>query len=94
MYLELNDNEYLQLSFIQCYNIKFEHYFEYQKNIDYCKLKKQQIPYFIQNIEGEDLNIYDYIKYHIKIDMFPGVLELYCNSLNVKKVSGFVLGIE
>lgn len=69
--------------FEECYKIKIEHAFEYRKNIPSKELKVTQIPYFMQNVELNEITE-DKTQYmEFKINMYPIELYIVCKQFNI-----------
>lgn len=66
-----------------CYKVKIEHAFEYQKDIPSKTLKVTQIPYFLQNIELNEIieNNTQYMEF--KINMHPIELYIVCKQFDI-----------
>jgi hypothetical protein len=71
--------------FTDCYRVLYNHALEYDKEKPISSYTKTQLPYFMQNVELEDVECLDnrYIK--CKISMPPLELEILCKKIEVSK---------
>lgn len=69
--------------FEECYKIKIEQPFEYSKDIPSRELKHTQIPYFMQNVEVEEIDIGDKKYMEFRINMYPIELYVVCKKFNI-----------
>lgn len=78
-----DDNNEVIYHFEECYKIEMEHFVEYQKDIPYRNLTNSQIPYFIQNVEVNEvvINQKDFIEF--KIEMYPMKLLILCKKFHI-----------
>ncbi|SDX18538.1 hypothetical protein [Paenibacillus sp. PDC88] len=80
-----DDDREVVLKFSNCYQIKYNHALNYDKEKPVRELTRNQLPYFLQNIELQDC-IYNGIKYFkCKISMPPLDLEILSKDLIVLK---------
>lgn len=80
-----DDDREVVLKFSNCYQIKYNHALNYDKEKPVRELTRTQLPYFLQDIELQDC-IYNGIKYFkCKISMPPLDLEILSKDLIVLK---------
>lgn len=78
------DDSDVMYNFEECYDVRIKHLIEYSKETPCRNLILPQIPYFLQDIEANELNINDIIYFEFKIRMFPIELYIVCKKLDIK----------
>lgn len=71
------------LIFKGCYKVLFDHVKNYDKLRPAREMTIPQIPYFLQEIEVEDIEMDGRYFLKCNINMFPLYLELICISINI-----------
>ena len=69
--------------FEKCYKIKIEHAFECPKDIPSKKLTVAQIPYFMQDVELNEITVSDKKYMEFRINMHPIELYVVCEKINI-----------
>lgn len=69
--------------FQECYKIKIEHHIEYPKDIPSKELKVTQIPYFMQDVEVNEVTFGEKKYFEFKINMYPIELYIVCKKFNI-----------
>lgn len=80
---EDKDNGKMTYHFKECYKVKIEHLIDYPKNIPSKELKPAQIPYFMQDVELNELTLGNKKYLEFKIDMYPIDLYIVCKHLTI-----------
>lgn len=83
---EDNDGE-IVYQFEECYKIKIEHPVECQKAVPSKELKVTQIPYFMQDVEVNEITLEDKKYLEFKINMYPIELYLVCKKFNIYRTN-------
>ena len=78
-----NGEKNIMYHFEECYKVKIEHFFEYQKYLPSKKLERGQIPYFLQDVELNEITENDIQYMEFKINMFPIELYIVCKQFNI-----------
>lgn len=82
--LAFEDNERdIVYHFEECYKINIDHLFEYPKNIPSRELNDAQIPYFMQDVELNEITIEDKNYMEFRINMHPIKLYVICKKFNI-----------
>lgn len=82
--LAFEDNERdIVYHFEECYKINIDHLFEYPKNIPSRELKDTQIPYFMQDVELNEIIMEDKKYMEFRINMHPIKLYVICKKFNI-----------
>ncbi|MDF9825349.1 hypothetical protein M2475_001804 [Breznakia sp. PF5-3] len=71
------------LKFVGCYKVLFDHVKNYDKFRPVKEMIIPQIPYFLQKIEVEDVEIDGKQFLKCNINMFPLYIELICENISV-----------
>lgn len=79
---EDNDEE-ITYQFEGCYKIKIEHSIECSKDIPSKKLRIPQIPYFMQDVEVNEVTLGDKRYLEFKINMYPIELYIVCSKFTI-----------
>ena len=79
---EDNDREIIY-QFEGCYKIKIEHPIEYPKDIPSKELRVTQIPYFMQDVELNEVTLGDKRYLEFKINMYPIELYIVCSKFTI-----------
>ena len=79
---EDNDGE-IVYQFEECYKIQIEHPVEWPKDIPFKNLKVTQIPYFMQDVEVNEIILRDKNFLEFKINMHPIELYIVCKKFNI-----------
>lgn len=79
---EDNDGE-IVYQFEECYKIKIEHPVECPKDIPSKELKVTQIPYFMQDVEVNEVTLGDKKYLEFTINMYPIELYIVCKKFNI-----------
>ena len=79
---EDNDREIIY-QFEGCYKIKIEHPMEYPKDIPSKELRVTQIPYFMQDVELNEVTLGDKRYLEFKINMYPIELYIVCSKFTI-----------
>jgi len=66
-----------------CYKVKIEHPVEMPKSMPSKDLKIPQIPYFMQDVEVNEITLGDKKLLEFKIDMFPIELYIVCKDFKI-----------
>lgn len=69
--------------FEECYKIKIEHCIDWPKDVPSKKLKISQIPYFMQNVEVNEVILEDKNYLEFKINMHPVELYILCRKFTI-----------
>lgn len=69
--------------FAECYKIKIEHPVEYPKKIPSRELKVAQIPYFMQDVEVNEIIVENRKYLEFTINMYPIELYIVCKKFNI-----------
>ena len=69
--------------FIGCYKSLFNHHKGYDKCIPVREMRLAQIPYFMQDIEIDEVLVEDIVFYTCKINMYPLSLEICCKDIKI-----------
>ncbi len=72
-------------NFTGCYKVEAVHSASYQKDKPYKELTYGQIPYFIQDIEIQEIEVESLGMYSFKIDMYPMQLEIWCTGIEISR---------
>jgi len=78
-----DDKEDITYYFEECYTIKIKHIVEYLKNKPYKELNSAQIPYFMQDVDLNEIIISGKKFLEFKINMFPIKLYIVCNNFHI-----------
>ena len=79
---EDNDGE-IVYQFQGCYEIKMIHSIEYEKDAPCKELKVTQVPYFMQDVEVNEVVLGDKKYLEFKINMYPIELYIICKDFNI-----------
>ena len=79
---EDNDEEIIY-QFEGCYKIKIEHPIECPKDIPSKELRVTQIPYFMQDVEVNEVTLEDKRYLEFKINMYPIELYIVCSKFTI-----------
>ena len=66
-----------------CYKIKIEHIFEYPKEQASKELTPAQVPYFMQDVELNEMKIHDNKYMEFKINMYPIEVYIVSSKFNI-----------
>lgn len=69
--------------FEECYDVRIKHIPEYPKDIPSKKLMLAQIPYFMQNVEVNELRVNDIVYLEFNINMFPVEIYIVCRKFEI-----------
>ncbi|WP_455718514.1 hypothetical protein [Anaerosporobacter sp.] len=78
-----DDKKDITYHFEECYKVKIEHAVEYPKDRATKELILTQIPYFMQDVELEEIKICDKKYMEFKINMHPIELSIICNKFKI-----------
>lgn len=68
-----------------CYKVLFNHDIGYEKEKPISQLSKTQLPYFLQDVEVEEVEESGIKLYQCQISMPPLNLQILCKEINVTK---------
>lgn len=71
--------------FEKCYKVKMEQPFEYPRDIPAKELKVPQIPYFMQDVELNEITLGNEKYLEFQIDMYPMELYIVCKEFKICK---------
>ncbi len=69
--------------FTGCYQVKIDHVYEYPKEIPSKELKITQIPYFMQDVEVNEIIVKDNMYYGFEINIYPIQVHIVCKNFNI-----------
>lgn len=78
-----DDEKDITYHFEGCYSVKMEHVFEYQKDMASKDLSRAQIPYFMQNVELQEMKINKNKYMKFMINMFPMDVLIVCKKFSI-----------
>lgn len=78
-----DDDGEIVYQFEECYKIKIKHHVEYPKDVPSKELTVTQIPYFMQDVEVNNITLGGKKYLEFKIDMYPIELYIVCRKFNI-----------
>lgn len=69
--------------FEECYKVKIEHLISYDKVMPSKEFTIAQIPYFMQDVELKEVQIYQKEYMDFKINMYPIELSILCRKFRI-----------
>ncbi len=83
-----DDKKDITYHFEECYKVKIEHAVESPKDIASKEFALTQIPYFLQDVELNEIKIIDKKYMEFRINMHPIELLIVCNKFNIYQSAG------
>lgn len=72
------DGDDVAFHFEECYEIRVDHPLEYSKDIPYRELTTAQIPYFMQDVELNEVTVDKKTYLKFQINLYPITLYVVC----------------
>lgn len=72
------DGDDVAFHFEECYEIRVDHPLEYSKDIPYRELTTAQIPYFMQDVELNEMTVDKKTYLKFQINLYPITLYVVC----------------
>jgi hypothetical protein len=84
-----DDPSNICIHFTGCYKVLFDHSRGYIKDLPSRVLSTPQVPYFLQDIEINEVNEGSLSLYSCKISMPPMLLEIWCSDISIVRNPSF-----